>query len=600
MPRDSKTYDAKSIDIVQNIKHVRLRPLMYITDTKGDGAFQIVKELIDNAVDEWLAGHVKRIRIEVKGQEFTVEDDGRGIPTGKHPETGESALTSIFTILGSGGKFRKDAYSFSSGLHGVGLTVVNALTSGLTVYTKRGKEKGRYQNFARGERKSALRVGGYGGEFRRGTCITGYLDPEIFGTTEIPLDKVHHTAVMTAILCPGLKIWFNDEEFVYQGGLPELIKANANLDVGPVKIKKDQMEVVFGWEFGDREGERWFSFCNVTQTPHDGLHVTGAQRAISKALMTVSKGSGLSSKELLDGLCGAVHVLVAEPQFQGQSKVFLANVDVYERVSTEVFHATMAWIRRNKKDAKAIIDRAVMLKKQRAEYKKARATLKKINTKKRGALPAKLAASPRCKATRRELYIVEGDSAGGSAISARDPGFQEILPLRGKMPNAQQKSLKKILDNTEFQSILQSVGGGFGPDFKLKDMRVGKILLLMDADADGAHLVCLLLAFFLRYLRPVIDEGRLYIVDSPLFVAEQGLHRWFGSSRAEVEASAPNGKPIVITRLKGHGSSTVQDLKSYAMGESRKLVRVTPERAERALELMDADAEVRRDLLGLA
>jgi DNA gyrase subunit B len=594
----SQTYDAKSIDIVQNIKHVRMRPLMYVTDVQEQGAFQIVKELIDNSVDEWLAGHVKRIRIEVDCQKFVVEDDGRGIPTGKHPETGEPALTSIFTILGSGGKFRKDAYAFSSGLHGVGLTVVNALTSGLTVYTKRGTAKGRSQNFSQGIKKSALRTGAYGGEFRRGTCIEGWLDPEIFGDTDIPIDKVHHTAVMTAILCPGLKVELNGEEFVYKGGMPRLLEANARINVGPVKVKKKAVEVVFGWDF-DKEGEEWFSFCNVTQTPHDGLHVTGAQKAISKALMTLSKGSGLSSKELLDGLCGAVHVLVAEPQFQGQSKVFLANVDVYHEVFEEVLTATLAWIRRNKKDAKTIIDRALELKKQRAEYKKARATLKKITTKKRGNLPPKLAASPRCAARKRELYIVEGDSAGGSAISARDPKFQEILPLRGKMPNAQQKSLKKVLDNTEFQSILQSVGGGFGPDFKLKEMRVGKVLLLMDADADGAHLVCLLLAFFLRYLRPVVDEGRLYIVDSPLFVAEQGLHRWFGATRQEAEAAAPNGKPVVITRLKGHGSSTVQDLKTYAMGDDRKLVQVTADRADRALQLMDDDAGVRRELLGL-
>jgi DNA gyrase subunit B len=595
----SKNYDAKSIDIVQNIKHVRMRPLMYITDCSEQGAFQIVKELIDNAVDEWLAGHVKRVRIEVDGVRFVVEDDGRGIPTGKHPETGESALTSIFTILGSGGKFRKDAYTFSSGLHGVGLTVVNALTSGLTVYTKRGKAKARYQNFARGERKSALRTGGYGGEFRRGTCVEGWLDPEIFGDTTIPVDKVHHTAVMTAILCPGLTVEMNGEEFIYKGGLPRLLEANARVDIGPVKVKTDSVDVVFGWDF-DKEGEEWFSFCNVTQTPHDGLHVSGAQKAISKALMTLSKGSGLSSKELLDGLCGAVHVLVGEPQFQGQSKVFLANVEVYHNVFEEVLAATLRWVKRHKKDAKTIIDRALAIKKQRAEFKKARATLKKIGTKKRGALPAKLASSPRCRATRRELYIVEGDSAGGSAISARDPKFQEILPLRGKMPNAQQQSLKKVLDNTEFQHILQSVGGGFGPDFRLKDMRVGKVLLLMDADADGAHLVCLLLAFFLRYLRPVIDEGRLYIVDSPLFVAEQGLVRWFGATRAEAEAAAPNGKPVVITRLKGHGSSTVQDLQTYAMGKSRKLIQVSSDRAERALALMDKDAGIRRELLGLA
>jgi len=291
---------------------------------------------------------------------------------------------------------------------------------------------------------------------------------------------------------------------------------------------------------------------------------------------------------------------VAEPQFQGQSKQFLANVDVYAEVFSETTTTMERWIRSHKKDAKAIVDRALALKAKRAEYKKARSALKKVTSSKRGAMPAKLASSPRCKPGRRELFIVEGDSAGGSAISARDPKYQEVLPLRGKMLNAQRVSLKKLLDNAEFQHILQSIGGGFGPDFKLKDMRVGKILLLMDADADGAHLVCLLLTFFLRYLRPVIEEGRLFIVDSPLFVAEQGLTRWFGSDRDEVLSRAPNGKPVVITRLKGHGSSTVVDLKTYAMGENRKLIQVMPDRAERALLLMDDDASVRRELLGLA
>jgi len=595
-----RTYDAKSIDIVQNIRHVRMRPLMYITDTGSQGAVQIVKELVDNSVDEWLAGHVKHIRIEVKGQHFLVEDDGRGIPTGKHPETGEPALTSIFTILGSGGKFRKDAYSFSSGLHGVGLTVVNALTSGLTVYTKRGQAKARCQNFSRGERKSKLRVSAYGGAFQRGTCIEGYLDPEIFGATEIDQDKIHQMAVLVAVLCPGLTVRFNDEDIQYKGGLPYYIESVNQLDIGPVKVKTKTVEVVFGWQFGDQEGDEWFSFCNVTQTPNGGLHVTAAAKAIGKALLGLAKGKGLSSKELVDGLRGAVHVLVAEPQFQGQSKQFLANVDVYAEVFSETTTTMERWIRSHKKDAKAIVDRALALKAKRAEYKKARSALKKVTSSKRGAMPAKLASSPRCKPGRRELFIVEGDSAGGSAISARDPKYQEVLPLRGKMLNAQRVSLKKLLDNAEFQHILQSIGGGFGPDFKLKDMRVGKILLLMDADADGAHLVCLLLTFFLRYLRPVIEEGRLFIVDSPLFVAEQGLTRWFGSDRDEVLSRAPNGKPVVITRLKGHGSSTVVDLKTYAMGENRKLIQVMPDRAERALLLMDDDASVRRELLGLA
>lgn len=573
---------------------------MYITDTSEQGAYQLVKECLDNSVDEWLAGYVRCIRLEVEGSRFLIEDDGRGIPTGKHPETGEPALTSIFTILGSGGKFRKDAYSFSSGLHGVGLTVVNALTSALVVHTKRGATKARFQKFARGERQTNLRAGSYPGQFRRGTHIEGWLDPEIFGQAVIPFDRVHYTCTMTAILCPGLKVILNGEEITHKGGLPELIGVShdSELSIGPVTLKTDQIDVAFGWNF-DMEGETWFSFCNVTQTPHDGLHVTGAQRAIAKALMALSKGSGLSAKELLDGLCGAIHVLVAEPQFQGQSKVFLANVDVYEAVYAQVFDTTLQWINTHKKLAKVVLDRALALKKQRAEFKKARATLKKIAVKKRGNLPAKLAASPRCPPDQRELYVVEGDSAGGSALSARDPKCQEILPLRGKMPNAQQQSLKKILDNTEFQALLQSVGGGFGPDFQIKNIRVGKVLLLMDADADGEHLVCLLLVFFLRYMRPLVENGHLYIVDSPLFVAEQGLVRWFGATREEAEAGASNGKPVVVTRLKGHGSSTVQDLKTYAMGADRKLIQVTTDRADRALALMGKDASIRRELLGL-
>jgi DNA gyrase subunit B len=602
----TREYSAKDIDVFQNVEHVRERPHMYINGTGEEGAFQIVKELIDNSVDEWLAKSVKKIHVWVSedGREFYVQDDGRGIPVEKHSKTGESTLTSLFTLLGAGGKFRKEAYNVSAGLHGVGLTVVNALTETLEVWTVRTK-KVFYQRFGKGKKQSPVKKLASDNLLKRGTRVRGTLDPSIFGSARIPLGSVERALLTSAVLCPGLEATLEVQgekvqSYFQKGGLKSfLADAFGNIDVGPIYLKTPKVEVAIGWVFTDAESEpKWTSFCNVTHTPQGGTHVMGAQKGVSKAMMSFARGKGVSSRDLLDGLVGSIHVLCPDPKFLSQSKLMLTNAEIYSEVWDEVRVAVSTWIRKNKKQAKYIVDRAVELKSQRNEYQKARATLRKVEKSKRGTLPPKLASSPRCVPEKRELFIVEGDSAGGSAISARNPKFQEVLPLRGKMPNASRTKLAKLLENTEMQAILQSIGGGFGADFKLDQMRVGRVFLLMDADPDGSHLVCLLLTFFLRYMLPLVEAGKLLVVDSPLFVGESGVQRWFGQTKEEIKSQS-NGKPVIVTRLKGHGSSTVEDLRFYALGENRKLVKVTPEGVERVMTLMGDETEVRKQLLGL-
>jgi DNA gyrase subunit B len=595
-------YSAKDIDVYQNVEHVRERPHMYINGTEEDGAFQLVKELVDNSVDEWLAGAVSKIRVWIgkDKRSFCVQDDGRGIPVEKHPKTGESTLTSLFTLLGAGGKFRKEAYAVSAGLHGVGLTVVNALTHHLEVWTVRSKQTF-YQRFERGVQTSLVKKVKEG--LNQGTKIRGVLDPSIF-SVEIPLDKLERALLTSAVLCPGLTLTleFPGKEtmvFKHKGGLKTFLNlAYAPPNIGPVYLKTSNLEVALGWLFTDVEKDpQWSSFCNVTHTPQGGTHVAGAQKGVTKALMSLARGKGLGSKDLLDGLVGCVHVLCENPRFLSQSKLMLTNAEVYDDVHNAVYSATNEWIR-TKKQAKVIIDRALELKSKRLEYQRARATLRKVEKSKKGSLPSKLASSPRCAPEQRELFIVEGDSAGGSAIRARDPKYQEVLPLRGKMPNASRTKLVKLLENAEMQAILQSVGGGFGADFDLSQMRVGRVLLLMDADPDGSHLVCLLLTFFLRYLLPVVESGKLLVVDSPLFVGESGTGRWFGRTPDAIYKKA-GGKSVTITRLKGHGSSTVEDLRYYALGDQRRLIQVNPSKIERVMTLMGNESEVRKQLLGL-
>lgn len=600
MATSKETYNASSIDVVQNIAHVRKRPGMYIVDTGTAGATQLLKECLDNAIDEWLAGHVTIIKVRLIDKlTFEVRDNGRGIPVDMHPKTKKPALTTIFTLLGAGGKFSKKSYEISSGLHGVGLTVVNALSSNISVWSKRDNRVWK-QSFAQGKVKTKLVP--HKRKLAKGTIIRAQIDTEIFKKVEYKDAAIAHILRTTAFLCPGLKIDFTDTKgnttrFEEHYGLHGLIchKHGDSFDIGPIIVQSDYIDAAIGWRFS-HEGETWHSYCNVSPTPDGGSHVNGAQLAVSTALQKWSKGSGLTGRDLRDGLIACVHVLEPDPTFSSQSKFRLTGDGVKTRSREEVFVQVQKWFSKNAKSAREIIVRAKQLKAAKSEYRKARGLMNKINKTSRGTLPNKLEQSPHCATSRRELFLVEGDSAGGSATRARDPKFQEVLPLRGKMPNSARTTMSKLLENEEMQNILRSIGGGFGPDFRESNIRVGKVLLLMDADPDGHHLVSLLLVFFLQYMRGLVKSGRLFVVDSPLFVGEHGDKRWFGNT---IEYVKKHPKAI-ISRLKGHGSSTVKDLRTYAFDiTKRKLIKVTPKMADRALAIMGDQVEVRKELLGL-
>ena len=602
----AKKYDASSIDIVQGINHVRCRPTMYLVDNRKGGVHQLIKECVDNSVDEHLAGHANAvaIRLSSDGRTFELRDNGRGIPVEVHKETGEPTLTSIVTILGAGGKFRNEAYGgISAGLHGVGLTVVNAVSTSCEVWTRRGK-KVYYQQFKKGLAACALRET-KDRTVEKGTVIKVSLDPEIFGDARLDPAVIKTHLEQISYLCPKLKLILktNKDKFIFQNtkGLEAFLKDKLPaLDLGPIRIKSKALDIIFGWAWGDSDQETWKSFVNVSPTPDGGAHVKGVQLGISAALQKWSKGKNLTGTDLRNSVVGIIHALVVSPQFVGQSKQKLSGDEVQNEIKAFVKDSAYDWFRKNAKIAKQIVERAKLIKEQRQAYKKARAALKKTTKHTRSALPAKLAISPRCSPEKRELFIVEGQSAGGTVIQARNPRYQEVLPLKGKVLNAARNDIAKLVSNDEVQNIFQSVGAGFGPDFNLERMRVGKVLLLADADSDGEHITCLLLVLFAKYMMPLIQDGHLFVVDSPLFVGENGTERWFGPSKKDIlKQAGRKAKQVHISRLKGHGSSTVDDLKFYATGDQRKLYQVTEENVEHAISLMGDDTSIRKELLGL-
>ena len=597
----TKAYDADAIEIFQDAQHVRKKPGMYVMDTGVAGAMQILKEAVDNSVDEFLNGHATKLEITiVDDTTFEVVDNGRGIPVEKHKKTKQPTITSIFTLLGSGGKFGSGGYGISSGTHGVGLTVINALCTSTDVWTKRDGTTW-HQSFSKGKVATKL-VKCKDRKLRKGTALQASLDPSIFKKVVFPDTKVVQMAKAISYLCPGLTVVVTtpstgEETFQSKEGLQGMMLEQwGELDIGPLYFEWSDLWVCLGWKFGGNlEGERWKSYVNVSPTVDGGSHVDGAKLGVARALQQWS--SGLSGRDLRDGLVGYIHYLVENPQFQGQSKVKLTGEEPKTTVRLALEEELGSYFAKHKKLAKEIIARALALQASKQEYKQARKVLNRI--KKPGTLPPKLASCPRCQPEKRELFICEGDSAGGTAIKARDPKFQEVLPLRGKIPNAVRTSLSKLLENGEIQNILQAVGGGFGPDFRLDKMRVRNILLLCDSDPDGGHIVTLLTVFFLLYMKPLIRAGRLHIVQSPLFIAERGRQRWQGDTLEDVLEKAGNGSKLIIRRLKGHGSSSVEELRGYAMSSTRNLLGITTKRSQRALDLMGNDAAVRRDLLGI-
>ncbi len=617
-------YDDKSIKLLQGIDHVRKRPAMYIGGTDSSGYHHLLWEIVDNSVDEAMNGHASTIQVilHADGRSATVTDNGRGIPVGKHA-TGRSTLEVVLTELGAGGKFDNTSYKASGGLHGVGSSVVNALSEELVATVKRDG----------GEWRQAYRRGKPRAEVQRmadtratGTAIKFRPDPEIFGELGFDPETVRERLEVSAYIHRGLRIVFKDEgrgtaeEFKAEGGIRDyvaaLCKKNARapmmqafwfekaLEGGTVKF-----EVALAWTDANRE--LFASFANGIPTGGGGTHEAGTRDAVTKALRTYidthelcPRGLTLTADDIREGLVAVTSVFLPEPQFQGQTKDKLNNPEIKAPIEGALRTAFEQYLNTNRTIADVVVTRVIQAARARLASRTAEDQVRRksvVNN--RLNLPGKLSDCSSSDPARGELFIVEGDSAGGSAKQGRDRETQAILPLRGKVLNAEQATLSKVLENQELSNIVSALGTGIGKDFDGSRLRYHKVILLMDADSDGHHITTLLLTFFYRYLPQLIEGGWLYLAQPPLFRIDVGQQTWWARDEGDrdriLKRLPPRATPE-ITRFKGLGEMTAKMLFDTTLDpRKRRLLRVTIPDGERVVteqtivDLMGKDAAPR-------
>ncbi|MBO8161496.1 MAG: DNA topoisomerase (ATP-hydrolyzing) subunit B [Thermosipho sp. (in: Bacteria)] len=614
------SYDAKQIKVLKGLEPVRKRPGMYIGSTGKAGLHHLIYEIVDNSIDEALQGYCDLIKVTIfENGSVEVEDNGRGIPVDIHPETGKSALEVVMTTLHAGGKFSKDSYKVSGGLHGVGASVVNALSEWLEVEVHRDG-KIYYQKYERGVPVTEVKI--IGNTDKRGTIVRFKPDSTVFTTTEFDSDTIIIRLRDLAFLNPKVTIIFKDERdktektFHYTGGLKEFItflnKTYRSLHE-PVYISgeynSNKIEVVF--QYTDSDFEKIVSFVNNIRTVEGGTHVTGFKLAFTRLINELGKETGQLKKESLrgedirEGMTAIISVLMTStPEFEGQTKSKLGNEEIQEAVAKVVREKLKEFFEINQNTLKIIIQKALEAKKAREAAKHAREMVKRKSVFGSSTLPGKLADCITKKKEESELFIVEGDSAGGSAKQARDRNFQAILPLRGKILNVEKSSWLKLLKNEQVRDIITALGTGIGDDFDASKLRYGKIIIMTDADVDGAHIRTLLLTLFYRYMKELIDEGRIYIAQPPLYKLTAGRETYYLYSDEELEElkSKLGDKKIEIQRYKGLGEMNPHQLWETTMApDNRKLLRVTIEDAEEADELfemlMGSDTDSRKEFI---
>ena len=540
-----KDYDASSIKVMEGLEAVRKRPAMYIGNTNAQGLHHLVYEVVDNSVDEALAGHCKTINIILYANgACSVEDDGRGIPTDIHQSEGVSAAEVVLTKLHAGGKFDKDTYKYSGGLHGVGISVVNALSSllQLKIY-----QKGKIfeETFKKGIAQNRLTETGT--TTKHGTLVYFIPDPEIFKeTTTFSFDTLSARFRELAFLNKGLTINIYDEridkkhEFLYEGGIVSFVeyinqkKEPLFPEVIHCATEDETYMLEFALQYNEGYGEQFFSFVNNINTIEGGTHVSGFKAALTKACnrratqFNILKGTdSFSSDDVREGLVCVISIKVPEPQFEGQTKGKLGNSEVRGVVESWAFAYLDTYFEENPNIAKKILQKAEMARRARDAARKARDLTRRKSALENTVLPGKLADCADETPATCEIFIVEGDSAGGSAKQARDRNTQAVLPLRGKVLNVEKARLDKILSNEEIKALIAAVGGGIANEFDPEKVRYHKVILMTDADVDGSHIRTLLLTFFFRYMRPLIEKGYLYIAQPPLYKAKIGRHEQY-------------------------------------------------------------------------
>ncbi len=614
LTEERSDYTARDIEVLDDLEAVRKRPGMYIGGVGVRGLHHLLWEVVDNSVDEALAGFCDTIKVTIhRDGSVSVEDNGRGIPTEMH-ELGKSALEIVMTRLHAGGKFSRKVYRVSGGLHGVGLSVVNALSEWLEVRVKRN---GRiyYQRYERGKPVTPLEVIGETEE--TGTYIRFKPDDEIFEAGEFKFEIVSQRLEELAYLNRGLRITLFDErseirkEFYSEDGIVGLVrsinrKKDVLHDVILISDEKNGIKIEVAIQYVNSEVENVVAFANNINTVEGGSHVIGFRAGLTRAVNEygrkyVKKFEPVTGADVREGLTAVINVRVPEPQFEGQTKTKLTNSDVKTAVESAVYTAMLRWLEEHPNEAGVLLNKFVLSKKAREAARRARELVKKKNELS-ATLPGKLADCTSRDVNERELFIVEGESAGGSAKQARDRHFQAILPIRGKIINVEKAGIAKVLKNEETKAIVAAIGAGMGKEFDVRKIRYSRVIIMTDADVDGAHIRTLLLTFFYRYMKPLIESGHLYIAQPPLYRVKKGKKIYYAYSDSELNSILEKVKDAEVQRYKGLGEMNPDQLWETTMDpKNRILVQVTVEDAERADRLfrilMGEDVESRRQFI---
>ncbi|OQC11161.1 MAG: DNA gyrase subunit B [Candidatus Cloacimonetes bacterium ADurb.Bin088] len=615
-------YTASNIKVLKGLDAVRKRPAMYIGGTSERGLHHLVYEVVDNAIDEALAGYCDQIKITITNEgEVEVDDNGRGIPVDMHKEMNIPAVQVVMTVLHAGGKFDNNSYKVSGGLHGVGVSVVVALSEYLEVRIHMNG-KIHYQRYERGVAVTELKV--LGETNRTGTVIKFKPDPTIFETLEFSFDYLTTRLRELAFLNKGVRIILKDDrsdrkhDFKYDGGIVEFVNyLNQNkkpLGAKPIYISatKEGLDFELALQYNEGYQENIFSFANNINTTEGGTHLSGFKSGLTRAVNTYIKNADLlknekvspSGEDIREGLTAVVSIKLTNPQFEGQTKTKLQNSDVEGFVNSVVYEKLMTYFEEHPAEAKSITLKSIMAARSREAARKARELTRRKSVLESGSLPGKLADCTITDPSKTELFLVEGDSAGGSAKQGRDRSFQAILPLWGKMLNTEKSRVDRVLNNDKIQPIILAIGAGIGQDFDVSKIRYGSVVIMADADVDGAHISTLLLTFFYRYMKPLVERGHVYIAKPPLFLVRKNKQKRYVFTEEERDAAIAEfgEKGVFVQRYKGLGEMNPEQLWETTMNpETRTMISVKVDDAIEADRiftiLMGEEVEPRREFI---
>jgi DNA gyrase subunit B len=626
VPADA-TYSGKDIQVLEGLEAVRKRPGMYIGSTGPKGLHHLVYEVVDNSVDEALAGYCTQIDVTIHGDNsLTVVDNGRGIPVDKHPKLKKSALEVVMTVLHAGGKFGGEGYKVSGGLHGVGVSVVNALSAKVDVEVRRDGFVWT-QSYDRGKPRAPIEKGGRAKS--TGTTTTFWADPEVFETTVYDYETLATRFRETAFLNKNLRITLNDEreleprreEFKYAGGIIDFVKylneKKETVNSKPIYFEAEgpegTVEVALQWNNGYSDAV--LAFANNINTHEGGTHLDGFKNALTRTVNEYARRQGiikekdenLTGEDIREGLAAIISVKLRDPQFEGQTKTKLGNTEMRGLVQSAVTQGLSEYLEEHPGPARQIIAKSAQAAKARAAARKARELTRRKGLLESSTLPGKLADCSIRDAAFTEVYLVEGDSAGGSAKQARDRSFQAILPLRGKILNVQRAGLNRALSSEEIQAIITAVGTSVEDEFNLEAARYHKIIIMTDADVDGAHIRCLILTFFFNYMRQLIEQGYVYIAQPPLYKISVGKKHSYAYSDNQLQqelARLPETTKYTIQRYKGLGEMNPEQLWETTMDPTKRtLLQVSLDQENELLalrtfeDLMGDQVEPRKEFI---